>query len=231
MSTETDGISIPRKLVRIGVLTRDAIFCKGSIPTNLMLNGEEIEQLPYVGYMADEVRGILFGVNQDNMAVDLLNNGYEYPVMNITKDLKNQQKKYNNWAVASNYPIESLLKYLGFKEEITAYELQLLSKLLESKRQIKKLALPCSYGRINIRKTDIWDYQQQLKLGRNYYKFISNNNFDNERCVFDKAVYKNLKQQIFPAAIFAMLVKNQKLGYIAHSNLRDNDSKKVLIRK
>lgn len=218
MPTFLEGISIPRKLVRVGVLTKDATFTKSSLPANKVLNGTEIDKIPYRVYFAADVkklRGVLFGVNQDKMAMDLLNyeSGIEYPAMNITPNFYDQQKHFNNLVVADNYSLSTLLEYLGFPEELSDYHFKKLSKILTNKKELKKLAIPCAYGKINTRLTDRLDYEQELKLAGNYYKFTGTRFFDNERCYFDKSVPIEIDQKIYPAAVFELLVGNQSLGY------------------
>lgn len=216
--TEFDDITIPRNLVKVGLVTRNATFCREGMGANKALDGKEIDLLPfYVNDMVDykKIRGILFGVDQDKMAIDLINNTLiDYPVMNITPELSKIQKRLNGFAVSDNYSLETLLEYLDFPEEMTVYELRKLRDILISKKQLRKLALPCCYGKINIWKTNILDYQQEVKLGLGeYYKFIGEGKHENDRCVFDKNVPDLIFQQIYPKDLFKLLVQNQKLGY------------------
>lgn len=233
----TDGISIPRELVKVGIVTQDAIFTKGSICANLMLYGKEIEALPFYSDSLSnpkKTRGILFGIDEDKMAVDLINDtaGIKYPAMNITPNLVELQREYDGFAIAENYSLETLLKYLNFPEEMTISELEKLRKILISKKELRKLAVPCGYGKIDTRKTCILDYEQEGKLGFNeYYKFIGKEVSDNERVVFDKNVPAKIKQQIYPARVFELLVQNRSLGYDVTDNIEYKIAQKRLIRK
>lgn len=217
------GMSINRSLVRVGTLVQNATFSRGSILSIAQLDGEENDKLPLMYRIANDtkiLRGILFGINQDNIAMDLINENLEYPIMNTTPSLVDKDEKYNNCVVVDDYSLDSLLEYLGFNGnvELTKEDLNKIRKILTRKSQIKKLALPCGYGKINIGKTSFFDYSQEVKLScRNYYTFIGSDISNNERCCFDRKVLSHLGQEISPAAVFETLVKNRKLGYIATS--------------
>lgn len=235
MSKFINKFSIPRELVRVGVLTKDAIFNKSWITTNLILSAKEIENLPYHVLFSSNVkyiRGIIFGVDQDQMALDLINTSdINYPAMNITPNLQEQQEKYDDFAIADNYPLASLLEYLNFPEELTVDDLKKLRQILTSKRELTKLAIPYSYGKIDTKLTNILDYEQQPKLAGSYYKFIVEKNSDSERCHFDKTVPDKIEQQIYPAATFELLIRNQKLGYKATGKSEYVAAEKKLVRK
>lgn len=64
-------------------------------------------------------RSMLFTPNESKYSEDLLYNSPSYPVLNVTDDKICLKLKENDIVVANAYNLELLLKYFGYKEELT----------------------------------------------------------------------------------------------------------------
>lgn len=82
-----------------------------------VLNGKETEKLGVDRWRS--YRSILFTLNEDNLAEDLLYNSPNYPVLNISDDEKCMDFDEHIILVKSAYNISELLKYFGYREELT----------------------------------------------------------------------------------------------------------------
>lgn len=213
------GLSIPRHYVNLGILTRNATFAKSSIAT-MTLYREELDELPFFeskfnrGPEFQQNRAILFA-DRDGLGFDLSNGGLQYPVMNITPDhnLKALQNEYGGFAIANNYSLEDLLEYLGFGHNLSLADLKKLRAILINRKELKKLAIPFGYRKINISKTNRLDWEQKPHMGSEYYKFLSGEIPSHEKCIFDKEVPPVIEAQIGPVDLFKLLLEAESIGY------------------
>lgn len=214
---KSKDVTIPSSIIRIGSLSKDAVFSRASGLAPSFLTPDEINQMPYIEFFAKDVvhRGIVFMIDEDRMGVDLFNDDVlsNYPVMNFTPKFLKRQIDNNGFAIGKSFSLEPVLKYLGFPHEMTSKDFYRLRKFLTNKRRIRNLSEPCSYLRIDTSRTSVLDYDQEVKLSRGeYYKFVDNQTIRNEKCEFysDGAIDNPVIQ---PASIFKILVDNLNSGY------------------
>lgn len=214
---KNENVTISSSIIRIGNLSKDAVFCRSSGLAPSFLTLDEINQMPYIEFFANDVvhHGIVFMIDENKMGVDLFNNDVlsRYPVMNFTPEFLKSQTDNNGFAIGKSFSLEPVLKYFGFPNEMTIKDFERLRKLLTSKRQIRKLSKPCSYLRIDTSRISVLDYDQEVKLSKGeYYKFVDNKTNSNEKCKFysDDAINNPV---ICPPSIFKVLVDNLNYGY------------------
>ena len=89
--------------IRVGILTKNATF----EASNIMYDGKAVDGLNYRVYKTNElryVRGIIFLVNKDRRAIDLISDKEEeYPIMNLTPNLFDESVRSDNYVVTENY--------------------------------------------------------------------------------------------------------------------------------
>ena len=94
-------------------------------------------------------RHILFSVNEDGLANDLLYNSPEYPIMNITPDDLLVNKTGIDTIIAEPYKISDLLKYLDYNDELTYQDILNIRKNI-----INKKFLDSNYQLFGLKKKD-----------------------------------------------------------------------------
>ena len=94
-------------------------------------------------------RHMLFCVNEDGLANDLLYNSPEYPIMNITPDDLLVNKTGIDTIIAEPYKISDLLKYLDYNDELTYQDILNIRKNI-----INKKFLDSNYQLFGLKKKD-----------------------------------------------------------------------------
>ena len=125
--------------IRVGILTKNATF----EASNIMYDGKAVDGLNYRVYKTNElryVRGIIFLVNKDRRAIDLISDKEEeYPIMNLTPNLFDESVRSDNYVVTENYFIEPLLQLSNFPVELQLDQLKQLKAILTDRERLAKI--------------------------------------------------------------------------------------------
>lgn len=210
---------IDRNKILIGEVVKGAQYYKGGLIANLMCNSEEISQLPFYDYgkigikKTQILRGILFYIDENNKTIDIGNIEYlyNYPIANITENLIQETKNHDEISIRDYFFADSLLSYLGFEKCLTLDDVEKVKQIISKEKQIANLAQICGYRKINTFLTSPLDYEQETKLGKNYYKFTGSTISDDDRCKYkEKNVFS---KPIKNSKMFELLASNVQYGY------------------
>jgi len=208
-----------RKKILVGEVVKDAQYYKGGLIANLMCTPSEINELPFYDYgkiglqKTPILRGMIFYIDSNKKTIDLgnPNDNYNYPIANITENLLSESNSNNGITIRDFFSAEGLLSYLGFKEQLTLEDIQIFKQIINKQKEVANIAKACGYRKINKFLTSPLDYEQEIKLGKAYYKFTGSQIAEDDKC-------KYKEKEIFPKPIkgfkiFELLASNVSFGY------------------
>lgn len=214
-----NNIIIDRNKILIGEVVQGAQYYKGGLIANLMCDAEEINKLPFYDYgkigiqKTPILRGMIFIIDSNNKTIDIGNpeEEYKYPIVNKTENLIYETKHSHDISIRDCCAAEGLLEYLGFKNQLTLSDIENFKRIISKEKRIATLAQICGYRKINTFLTNALDYEQETKLGRNYYKFTGSTISSSDRCKYKEegAFVKPIKN----FSIFELLASNVPFGY------------------